>query len=382
MERIQNINPERIRWCCDDRGISTVELAAQLHFPPSTLDKLMSGDGVSFAQLRRIADYFQRGVLFFMENMPVDDARVHSAQFRTLANQKLGLTPKIKALIERVEGQRNVYVNLRDELGGTDQPHFVAPPLATENPISAAAVTRQWLGLKPENTFDTYRAAVEKRGILVFRSNGHNGPWQIEKVSTICGFSLYDPVCPVIVIKKQPPAYESRQVFTLMHELGHILLHKQSFMDEESDLVFDQGNEREANEFAGSLLVPTQFLQQIRDETRPADVKHFDEWLAPFRRQWGVSGEVILRRLLDAGRLPQVAYEKYRRLPRPPVQDNEGGTRQYRYREPVHIFGAPFVQTVLDALNATKISLYKASNYLDNLKIKDMHELERHYGGV
>jgi hypothetical protein len=40
------------------------------------------------------------------------------------------------------------------------------------------------------------------------------------------------------------------------------------------------------------------------------------------------------------------------------------------------------VRTVLDALYARHITLAKASSYLDNLKIKDLHQLERFYAGI
>jgi hypothetical protein len=40
------------------------------------------------------------------------------------------------------------------------------------------------------------------------------------------------------------------------------------------------------------------------------------------------------------------------------------------------------VRTVLDALSARHITLAKASSYLDNLKIKDLHLLEQHFAGV
>ena len=39
----------------------------------------------------------------------------------------------------------------------------------------------------------------------------------------------------MIVIKKQP--WEPQQSFTLMHELGHLLLHKTSSIDDEHDLL-------------------------------------------------------------------------------------------------------------------------------------------------
>lgn len=382
MERIQSINPERIAWCCADHGITLSALAAELNIATTSIERVMAGeDGITFNQLRKIAEYFGRGVLFFLESGKVDEEQVHTAQFRTLANQKPELSAKLKVLIERVEKQREVYLSLCEDLSNTDRIGFSSPDLHGKNPREAAHIARRWLGLSDRNSFDTYRESVEAQGILVFRSNGYNGKWQIAKENPILGFSLYYPTCPVIVIKKQ--YWESQQSFTLMHELGHLLLHKMSSIDDEHDLQSHKGKELAANAFAGHLLVPDAFLASIRDEERPDEVSQYDEWLEQSRKAWGVSGEVILRRLLDEGRLPQDRYTAYRQWrAQSVVMLKDGGNRMYRHREPKNVFGDTFVRTVLDALDARYITLAKASSYLDNLKIKDLHQLERHIAGL
>jgi len=382
MERIQSINPERVVWCCDDYGITPGDLASELNIAASSIERVIAGeDGITFNQLRKIAEYFGRGVLFFLEPGPVDEAQVHTPQFRTLANQKPELSTSLKKLIERVEKQRAVYLSLRDDLDETERLQFNPPEFHRKDPQEAAIIARKWLGLDDENNFDTYRVAVEAQGVLVFRSNGYSGKWQIPKHNPILGFTLYDPTCPVIVIKKQ--SWESQQSFTLMHELSHLLLHKTSSIDDAHDFLSHQGRERDANAFTGHLLVPDDFLASIRDAERPDEVSQFDEWLAWPRKAWGVSGEVILRRLLDAGRLQQSQYTAYRQWrAKLPILEAESGTRMYRYREPKHVFGDTFVRTVLDALNARHITLAKASTYLDNLKIKDLHQLENLYAGL
>ncbi|HCA26222.1 MAG TPA: peptidase [Betaproteobacteria bacterium] len=381
MERIQSINPERIAWCCADQGITLGELAAETGISVSTMEQVMGGqDDMTFKQLRKVAGYFGRGVLFFLEEGSVDETQVHSPQFRTLANQKPELSTKLKTLIERVEKQRAVYLSLREDLGDVDRPQFSPPDFPDGGLHEAAHIVRQWLRLDDQNNFDSYREALESRGVLVFRSNGYNGKWQISKRNPILGFSLYDAVCPVIVVKKLD--WESQQSFTLMHELGHLLLHKTSSIDDERDFQSHRGYEREANAFAGHLLVPDAFLENIRDTERPEEVSQYDEWLKHMRREWGVSSEVILRRLLDTGRLVQSQYEAYRQWRAQAATRQEvGGNRMYRYREPRHIFGDVFVRTVLDALYARHITLSKASSYLDGLKIRDLHQLERDYAG-
>jgi len=381
MERIESINRERIRWCANERGISLDDLAMGAGIPAKAFERLMRDEGgLTFSQLKKLADFLGRGMLFFLDEGPVDENRVHTAQYRTLTNQKPELPFAIKKLIERVEKQRELYLALREDLHSDDYPRFQPPQLPSAEPIAVAGAVRAWLRLGPANTFDSYRKAVESRGILVFRSNGYAGRWQIDKASPILGFTLYSDVCPVIVVKKS--RWETRQTFTLMHELGHLLLQRASSIDDDDDMHSHIGHEREANAFAGYLLVPDALLRQIRDEDRPNTVDRFDAWLAPQRQQWGVSGEVILRRLLDVGRLDQAQYNAYRIHARAlPADEDDGGNRAYRHREPRHIFGDSFVRTVLGALAARRITATKASSYLDGLKLSDLQLLGRYVAG-
>lgn len=381
MERIF-INSQRLTWCCADYGMTLDDLAAEVGIAPATLEKVVDGEmGLTFNQLTHIAEHFGRGVLFFLEEEPVRAETVHTAAFRTLANQKPELSAKVKGLIERVEKQRTVFLALKEELDDPDSPTFVAPELPVHDVHASAAIAREWLGLSASNNFDSYRTAIEGKGILVFRSNGFNGKWQIAKDSPILGFTLYDEVCPVIVIKKLQ--WDTQQSFTLMHEVGHLLLHKASSIDDEADMYSHRGSERDANLFAGLVLVPDEFLLRIDDATRPRDVDQYDVWLDWCRKAWGVSPEVVLRRLLDTGRLQRQQYESYRAW-RAGLQfdQKDGGARLYRNREPKNIFGDSFVRTVLEALNGRYITLAKASRYLDGLKISDLHKLERFYAGI
>lgn len=383
MDRIESINLDRIRWCANERGVSLDEVATEAGVPAKALANLMGdGTGLTFAQLRKLADYFGRGALFFLDEEPIDEERVHTVQYRTLTNQKPELSHAIRKLIERVERQRELYLALREELHAEDYPLFTPVDVRADQPAAAAATIRSWLKLGRANTFDTFRAAVEAKGILVFRSNGYAGRWQIAKDSPILGFSLYSDVCPVVVVKKARS--EAQQTFTLMHELGHLMLHRTSSIDDDADMHSHVGQERDANAFAGHLLVPDAHLAQIRDDERPTSIEHFDTWLAAYRYGWGVSGEVILRRLLDAGRLPQDLYKAYRNYVRGSsfVDDESGGSRAYRHREPKHIFGDMFVRTVLNAFGARRITATKACSYLDGLKLTDLHTLERHVAGV
>ncbi len=70
-ERIPSINRECDAWCCAGQGSSQEALAHAIGITPAHLDKVMAGEhGLSFNQLRKLADWSGRGVLFFMEPPP------------------------------------------------------------------------------------------------------------------------------------------------------------------------------------------------------------------------------------------------------------------------------------------------------------------------
>ena len=381
MERIDQINPERLLWSVDDRGLSLPEVAHKAGIALSTLEKVIAGEiGLTFKQLKSLADSVGRGVLFFLETGPVNEDKVHSPQFRTLANQKPDLSGEVKGIIERISRVRDVYLDLMDE--EESRPKFKPPAIKGHSPERAATVALRWLGIDPNSpqTFDSYRSAVEACGVFVFLSSGYAGQWKFPKNSDIAGFCLYFPDCPVIAIRKQ--VSPARQLFTLIHELGHLLLHRASVIDDETDFYAYQGQEREANAFAGHLLVPSLVLAKIDDAMRPKDPAEYGAWLDVHTRQLGISTEVILRRLLDDKRLKRKDYEAYRQFISKLTIPTAKGASRWRDREPVHLFGDQYVRSVLGAVEAKQISLSKASGYLDNIKIPDVHKLEKHLARV
>jgi len=82
---------------------------------------------------------------------------------------------------------------------------------------------------------------------------------------------------------------------------------------------------------------------------------------------------------MDTGRLSRALCGEYRvwRQSLPVSAPKKGGNRAYRYREPLSLFGQPFVRTMLDAKNAGLLSLARTSTFLDGLKLADLHRLER-----
>jgi len=289
MEKI-TINPNRLQWCMNALEIDLEGLSLDVHIAKHTLDKVMENQQVlSVNQLEKIASYFKRSLLFFLDPNEVSEDKIYSPQFRTINNQKPIHSPKLRAFIERVEKQRQVYIGLMEDLEeplNKDWYPNINMDIKDIKAVSASA--RQWLNITVSNNFDAMRQAVENKGIMVIVSNGYNGKWQIDKDNPVRGLSLYYDILPIIVVKKQ--LSKGAQAFTLMHELAHLLLHKESAIDDEEDFHNYQGMEKEANEFAGNLLIPDVFLNEIDiNALLNLEIAEYDNFLANYKSRWCVT---------------------------------------------------------------------------------------------
>jgi len=384
MEKIA-INPSRLEWCLNAVQIDIEHLSVELKIAQKTLEQAMQNKkAFTINQLEKIANYFKRNLLFFLEKEEPQEDEIYSVQFRTINNQKPIHSPKLRGFVEQVEKQRQIYIGLLEDLGEQIQTNWYPENLNLDDDIkSISANVRKWLCLAESDGFSTIREAVEQKGIMVIVSNGYNGKWQINKNNPVRGFSLYYETLPIIVIKKQVSL--GAQTFTLMHELAHLLLHKESAIDNDEDFYNYQGKEKDANEFAGNLLIPDAFLSQVdTEQLLELTVQEYDSFLADYRKLWSVSNRAILVRLLINKKISQHHYQSYvtykeEQLRREARQPRSAPIpRTYRHREPMNVFGKPFVYAVFDSLHNKKITLSKASTYLDNLKITDVCQLEQY----
>lgn len=383
MGRLEAFNPGRLLWCMNDAGIESAELAREVDIAEATVRRALAGEiGLTFIQIQKIARFFGRTPLFFLEAGDANPEAIRSPQFRSLLNQRQDLDQRLKNLVQLVEWQRQVYIDLLRESDAGDLIQFDPPSIGVKDVAGAASVARNWLGATTENSFEQYRGLIERAGILVFRTNGYAGKWQLPSTHPVVGFSLFHSLYPVIVVRKE--SAEARQTFTLAHELGHLLLFHESSVDIEENLRSHVAKEREANRFAGYFLLPDVLLNEIAVEALPADPAHLEARLGDYRRKWGVSSDVILIRLIEAEMLPRAIYDAFTewRLGRKPPEAPEGrGSRQWRHREPRHILGDAYVRGVLTALSEKRLTTVKASRFLDDLKLNDIKKLEEYVVG-
>jgi Zn-dependent peptidase ImmA (M78 family) len=223
---------------------------------------------------------------------------------------------------------------------------------------------RRWR--TPRASYNAWRASIERAGILVFQVTG-------VRPAEMLGFSLCDRPLPVIGVNRQLQV--NGRTFTLLHECVHVLLDRSSICD------IDEGAQRPpeeqrpeifCNAVAAATLVPREaLLSHGMVSGSPARPREWSEdELGSLGREFGVSNEVILRRLLTAGRTTQAFYAQRRaiwgHLFDAPGRASEPDTDFKRNipQEVVSDLGRPFTRLVVDSYLNSYTSLSDVSRYL------------------
>lgn len=125
-------------------------------------------------------------------------------------------------------------------------------------------------------------------GVVMNNNTRHLDPAEFR------GFVLCDALAPLIFINGADS--KAAQMFTLAHELAHLLLGESGLSDAEMSTLPQRGIETWCNHVAAELLVPMQSLLAVLDEH-----ESLLDTMQRLARHFKVSSLVILRRLLDAG---------------------------------------------------------------------------------
>jgi len=186
------------------------------------------------------------------------------------------------------------------------------------------------------------------------------------------GFTLSERPLPVIGVNRK--LRPNGRTFTLLHESVHVFLEKTGLCDIEEAVLRppeEQSTEVFCNAVGAAALVPFDaLLMQPLVYPHPARPRDWSsDELAALAREFSVSEEVILRRLLTAGRTSQGFYMAKRAAwghlmddTSPPDPDAE--IRRNIPQEVVSNLGKPFTRLVVDSYLNSFTSLSDVSRYL------------------
>lgn len=378
------VTPEVLQWARGLDRISVDEIAQKLKVDVAKVEAWENGSEYpTLPQAKNLAKQYRVPfAYFYLPDTPQKTKRLDKIDYRTFGNCGIGeMSRELRWFLRDIEDRRDTMIELYGEAELIPSPLTLNLSLDTTEDLFATQI-RNFLSLsddiqiklrKPEAALAYCIAKLEEQDFLVF---------QAAKIQPdeMRGLSVAYDVFPIIALNRKDEP--SARLFTLLHELVHIMTRTSGICNDMSQDKVDLGKmELFCNKIAGLALVPSAQLMQNKNILLIQQYGIDDTYVNALARDFAVSREVILHRLWDTRIIGRTTYfdtinrysEEYiaykkRKKPDgflPPALDK--GTQ----------VGKLYTKTVMSAYHAEKLSPREASNYLLGLRIKHFGAIER-----
>lgn len=373
------INNKVLVWARTSMGLSVEDVAAKFKKPVKEIQEWEEGiSSPTFNQLERLAfEIYKRPLaVFFFPDVPIEDTP--KTEFRTLPDTVINeLPPEIVKLYrsaklyqlyleELFDGEKPSEKSLLDKYSINDRTNISALTQEIRKELNIP-IEEQVEWKSTETAFKNWRAVFEANGIFVFKDAFRHDAFS--------GFCLYDEKYPVIFVNNSMP--DSRQIFTLFHELGHLLF-KSGGIDFRSREYINQFSgyyldvEVMCNRFANEFLVPPDEFDSFQLTVSEAQFERL-------ANHFSVSREVILRNYLERGLVGSDYYEqmaaKWIKEAKQKREEAEGRGIYYYNRKAY--LGERYINLVYGKYYQNKITLDNLAEYL-NVKEKNLPAFENY----
>jgi len=370
------INLEILKWARESMGLSVEDVALRLKKHPSEIASWESGDtSPTYPQLETLAyELYKRPVaLFFFPEVPKESSL--KVEFRTLPEFTIEKLPKeiIKVyrraklfqlnLAELYDEKKPLSNGILDQFKISPNTPLVEISIAIRSALNIS-IEEQFSWSSIDLAFKAWRKSLEDNGIFVFKDAFHQNDYS--------GFCIYDDKYPIIFVNNSMTM--TRQLFTLFHELGHLLLNSGGldFYDRSIPEAFPGqfGNyEKLCNDFANNVLVPNVFFDSFNLKPSSTNIENLAQ-------KFSVSREVILRKLLDRRLINSNEYREYVRDWREQTENEQSseGRGNYHFTKKAYL-GEGYVKLAFSKYYQNKISSDTLSELL-NIKPKNLDNFE------
>ena len=372
--------PALLAWARHSAGLDIAGAAKRISVTEEVLKEWEAGEShPTIAKLRKAAEVYKRpSAVFYLPAPPRDFDALRD--FRRLPDDvPADFSPKLRYLIRRVRERQAWAIEARREMNAQRIP-FVGIASLDDSVVELASRASQWLGSNvadrgrfpaPEETLRYWSARLEANGVFIFQSS------DVDPIE-MRGFALPDSLAPAIAVNSKDS--RAARVFTLLHEFGHILLASEGISNLDippRPRTREQRTEVFCNALAAEILVPAADLRSSLDafEWRES----VDASLLAMSKTYGVSREVIARRMTDLGFTTREFYqtkrEEYQKEFETRAVRARGEFRVPRARMVVRDNGRAFTRLVLTAYGDNSITGRDVSHLL-NLKLNHLARLE------
>ncbi len=367
------ITREVLTWARERLGY-TQEALAKKRSEFRKIAAWESGDSKpTYRQLELLAKDLWVPVAIFFFPEPPQIPEIEKS-FRTIGSEQFAeIPPRVRLLLHKARAFQVGLAELNE--GQNPARRMLTRELAfspDDNTTDMATQVREILGISLDDQFawsdaDTalksWRKAFYAVGVTIFKDTFRDERY--------CGFSLYDVEFPVIYVNNSNT--KTRQIFTLFHELAHLLFNT-SGIDSDFDFQHPLSGEKQqietaCNRLAAEVLVP--------DETLNTEFRHTDATISQAKklaRKFSVSREVIFRKFRDRGLVSDAAYEAAKREGNSQIARKRGGGGNF-YRTRIAYLGEEYISLAFKRYYQDRIDEEELADYLA-IKPKQIEALE------
>lgn len=329
----------------------------------------------SINSLTKIAEVYQIDIGEFFQKY---QSQILKVRFRALEKKNIR---KREEIIYEVDAWLKKYNKLISDLNLTDEYKYKLKYLETEttNPIQMAKIAREAFGLQTQETVKDICNLIEFRAGIKILAKQFNS-------DSFFGLSLEDiNQGKVIVVNTWDRISVERRIFSIAHELGHILLH---FNSVQNNLTSeDKTEEKEANQFASHFLMHQEDFIKVWNSSANND---FVDRVIRVKQIFRVSYQVVLYRLseyvkendinFDVWKFFNISYmRKYKvKIDRTKELNSVLDTNSRELRALSNQFYASgrLAELVKKAVDKNIINLDTAADIL-NISVKDVENFKR-----
>jgi Zn-dependent peptidase ImmA (M78 family) len=356
------------------RHCSGYDLAAAAKKIKVSEDKLRAFEQeqseVTLGELKRVSAAYKMPLAYFLLKKAPADVVVPDAFRVVYDSEDQGFSPTLMLAVRNARYAQSVV----QELSGKDIKYPFRAVTIKDDPEKVASYFRGILGVDLEDqkkwsdpavALRGWKDAVERLGIFILQ--------QSLTKDDVSAFSLADQKPYVVLLNSSE--HENRRIFSLFHEVAHILLHTSGVCTptnlSRNSYAYKQ-IEKFCNQFSASFLVPQADFTANEIVKRLGKLS-FEKWspndIKTLASLYRVSQEVIYRRLVQVGVLGEEEYEQkrselmksfeeYKKLPK------KENLIIPQYRKIISKNGRAYSGLILENLHSNRITLSDAAEYL------------------
>jgi len=386
-EKLTGVNPKIIQWARERARYSLESVAVKFKKEVSVIEKWESGeDFPTYSQLEKLAEIYKRPLaLFFFPEPPLEAEE--KQEFRTLPDFEIeNLAADTIYALRQAKVMQLSLQEINNGINPSTKKIFQDIAVSSSDDLRILAEQiRNYLNVTleeqltwndQETALKKWRSAVEEAGIFIFKRSF--------KQREISGFCLIDIEFPIIYLNNSTE--KVRQIFTIFHELAHILLQTNGITKSDDRYINSlQGQNKYieifCNKFAAEFLLPNHVFSEIIRET-VVNVNDNDKIISKISSDYKVSREVVLRKLLDNNFISQKEYslkvsEWYSEQVGKSQDKNKKSGGDY-YANQATYLGENYLKLVFNKYYQGQYDIERVADYLNIKKVATVEKLEQY----